>query len=192
MAWTKAVTPGMSKCDSMDIVGGKRMKQSHLSRRRKRSKKRRWGLSNWIIKVPLITQFSPCEQVGVKVQGWRWGKFWSCFILSNGEVQVAAFSRHSGIWIWRSRDNVTDCAFKNGHYFPPPHALLQSDLAYPTKRDSLISSPLRMAGLGNSFITNSTQWKWQGTPQRFRSEKAKHLLTNSPGLLGLQTPTHGT
>jgi hypothetical protein len=43
----------MSKCDSMDIVGGKTMKQSHLSRRR-RSKKRRWGLPNWIIKVPLI------------------------------------------------------------------------------------------------------------------------------------------
>ena len=191
MAWTKAVTPGMSKCDSMDIVGGKRMKQSHLSRRRKRSKKRRWGLSNWIIKVPLITVFSLWtswgEGAGVKMR-----KILVMFYFKQWGCSSGRFSRHSGIWIWRSRDNVTDCAFKNGHYFPPPHALLQSDLAYPTKRDSLISSPLRMAGLGNSFITNSTQWKWQGTPQRFRSEKAKHLLTNSPGLLGLQTPTHGT
>lgn len=191
MAWTKAMTPGMSKCDSMDIVGGKRMKQSHLSRRRKRSKKRRWGLSNWIIKVPLITQFSPCEQVGVKVQGWRWGKFWSCFVLSNGYVQVAAFSRHSGIWIWRSRDNVTDCVFKNGHYFPPPHASEKWPYTPHQERQSNFI-PLTYSWPRKFIHNHQHTVEVTGNTTKIQVRKGQASPDQFSWIVGLQTPTHGT
>lgn len=75
-------------------------------------------------------------------------------------------------------------------YFPPPHALLQSSLAHLTKRRQSNFILSCEAGLRNIHNQQHTV-VWQGPPPRFRSEKAKQLLTNS-GMLGLQTPTHGT